>query len=253
MDPSAISNREPRWPPWRVPAPREKKGVVTTAPKSLGGAFLWPTRRRPLRLDPPAVQECVSALIDFLRLNPEGVFTTAELLNQTCLSAPQLSDVLQTLAVAGVVAENQSGGLRRWSLATSGGRRESSVSSPLRTFYTVREAAELSGLTEKAVRRRIERGTLLAVREGRAVLVSHSALQMAGLVDRRRKRSRAAIGAQTAIDLLKRGREQMSAFQLSGPTGLRRQRVETVMATLTAVGLTRREMSGGIVWRWNDR
>jgi excisionase family DNA binding protein len=58
-----------------------------------------------------------------------------------------------------------------------GADKRSTVPSPLRTQYTVAEAAALTGLKEKALRRRIERNTLKVERVGRFVFVSHAALQ----------------------------------------------------------------------------
>jgi DNA-binding transcriptional MerR regulator len=123
--------------------------------------------------------------------------------------------------------------------------------SALRTFYTVQETALIAGVSEKALRRRIERKTLPVAREGRRVFVSHAVLRLAGLVEGRRRQGRGVEGIQAIIDVLRRQpRERLSAWQLQRRSGLSRQRVETVMAGLTVAGRTRRELSGGIVWRW---
>jgi excisionase family DNA binding protein len=141
----------------------------------------------------------------------------------------------------------------------------STVSSPLRELYTVAEAAEVTGRSQKALRRRIERGTLSVVRIGRRDLfVAHSELQMAGLVDSRPRTSMTAIKLRAVIDLLrKRPRRGISAWQasrapLKHPLGkgfpedmvLPRQTVEVALASWGAAGLVTRELEGGVAWRW---
>lgn len=48
---------------------------------------------------------------------------------------------------------------------------------------TIAQAAELTGLSETALRRRVERGTLVSVRRGRQRLMVVADLKRAGLID----------------------------------------------------------------------
>jgi excisionase family DNA binding protein len=126
-----------------------------------------------------------------------------------------------------------------------------SVVSALRTQYTVAEAAALTGRSEKALRRRIDRQTLQVTRSGRRVSIPHSALQRAGLVDNRLKSTRTTEAARMIVQHLQRQpREDLSAWQLSKRGHLNRQATEIILAAFSAADLVERKVVGGVVWRW---
>jgi hypothetical protein len=136
-----------------------------------------------------------------------------------------------------------------WSIAKSGTTQRRSKD----RWYTIREAALVTGRTEKALRRRLERRTLRAQREGSKVLVSHRALAAAGLVDSQLKRTDTAHGIRLILDYLRRPpRRGASSWQLSKQGRLPRQTAEVALATLAAAGVVKRELAGGVAWRWVD-
>jgi hypothetical protein len=117
----------------------------------------------------------------------------------------------------------------------------------------VAEAAALTRVSEKALRRRIERRTIKVERVGRFVFVSHAALQDAGLADGRMKKTYTAFAVRLLVDMLRQQpREAMSTWQLASGAHLNRQAVEVVLAALAAAGVVDRRVAGGVVWRWAD-
>jgi hypothetical protein len=101
------------------------------------------------------------------------------------------------------------------------------------------------------LRRRIERGTIKAQRAGGLVYLSHAALQEAGLVDGRTKRTDAALRVRLLVDRLREPpREAMSTWQLAKGAQVHRQSAEVVLAALAAAGKVERSVAGGVTWRW---
>jgi excisionase family DNA binding protein len=186
-------------------------------------------------------------------LGGRRAYTAAELAEANGLRPQQVAIALAALGVIGHVT--RAFDARRGLVVWSGARvdRRSSVASALRTQYTVAEAAAVTGRSEKALRRRIDRRTLGVTRSGRWVLIPHSALQQAGLVDNRMKSTRTTHAAQMIVQHLQRQpRKALSAWQLSTHGDLDRQATEIILAALSAVGLVEREVAGGVVWRWRS-
>ena len=207
--------------------------------------------RRPPSWESPLVERRICELIDFLNEHPDKAFATAELEAKTGLRPQQMSVALVVLEALGRVGRRYDAGRRRYVWQNGIGDRASTVRSPLRTWYTIQEAAQMTAMSEKSLRRKIERHTIPIQHEGRRVLISHATLQRAGLIDNRSKQTRTARAVRTIIDALRRPpRRGMSAWQLSERGPLPRQTTETAMAALSAVGLVVRELEGGVVWRW---
>jgi hypothetical protein len=199
--------------------------------------------------DPTTIQRRIGSLIELLQ-KPRS-YTAAELARDTGLRPQQVA--LALAALGGVGHASRSFDAARRCVVWSGTRpdQRSSVNSPLRTQYTVAEAALLTRRTEKALRRRIERRTLETSRSGRRIWVSHAALQRAGLVDNRMKSTHTTGAVRIIVDRLRRQpRQALSAWQLSASSGIGRQSTEVVVAALTAAGLVERDVAGGVVWRW---
>jgi hypothetical protein len=186
-------------------------------------------------------------------LRERRAHTAAELAEVTGLRSQQVAVALAALGVVGHVTQafDTQRGSVVWSRARADQR--SSVASALRTQYTVAEAAAATGRSEKALRRRIDRQTLQVTRSGRWVLIPHSALQRAGLIDNRMKSTRTTEAARMIVQHLQRQpREALSAWQLSKRGDLDRQATEIILAALSAAGLVERQVVGGVVWRWGD-
>jgi predicted ArsR family transcriptional regulator len=134
------------------------------------------------------------------------------------------------------------------------------------TRYSVKEAAALTGLTEKAIRRRLDRGTLDATYEtqgggGRMVrMVTRQALARAGLlgegrVDRSDKQVRWLIAY-----LKRRPGQPLNTHVLAKQSGLPRQACQTALTTLRALDLVQKSEESPpdgrgrprVTWRWKD-
>ena len=110
-----------------------------------------------------------------------------------------------------------------------------------------RRGTRVTGLTEKAIRRRIERGTLvvgLARAQGH-IRISHRALQMAGLVDNHYKRSRTSQQIERLRDELVAKRSRLSEAN-NGGTDLSRAERLVVLGAWTEAELTRFDDSLGV-------
>jgi hypothetical protein len=175
--------------------------------------------------------------------------TTSELAAASGLRPQQAAIALVALAEIGRVRPAFHNGRRVW--LYGGADKRSSVRSPLQTQYTVPQAAAVTGLSEKALRRRIQRRTIKVERVGRWVFVSHAALQDAGVVDGRTKKTDLAFKTRLINDILRRGaRETLSTWQISSQAGLARQATEVVLAAFVATGVVERVVAGGVAWRW---
>lgn len=194
------------------------------------------------------MQRRVRALLEFLVERSPEPATVAELTVASGLRPQQTAVAVVALAEAGRIRAGFRGGRCVWSYG--GADRRSSVASPLRMQYSVAEAAALTGSSEKALRRRIERGTLEVERVGRSVFVSHAALQVAGLLDGRTKKTHTVFAVRLLLDTLRQPpREAMSTWQLSSAVSLPRQAAEIVLAALAAAGAVERVEAGGAAWR----
>lgn len=197
------------------------------------------------------MQQRVAALLKVLEDRSPEPATASELIAASGLQSQELALAVIALAEVGRIRGGYLNGRRVWWYG--GADTRSTVTSPLRTQYTVAEAAALTGLTVKALRRRIERRTIKVERVGRFVFVSHAALQDAGLVDGRLKKTHAAFAVRLIADTLRQPpREAKSTWQLSTSGRLSRQAVEVVLAALTAAGVVERVRAGGVAWRWAD-
>jgi hypothetical protein len=205
--------------------------------------------RRPLSLAPPRVQVGAERLIARLEAaHPRG-FTATELGENSGLRPQQVSVVLTALAVLGRVTAIYASDRRAyvWSSTRTDTTRRSSKDH----WYTIKEAARITGRTEKALRRRVERGTLRVQRHGSRVEVSHRALAAAGLIEGRPRPTSRAQGIRLIVYYLRRPpRRGASAWQLSSTGRLPRQTTEVALATLAAAGVVKRELAWGVAWRW---
>lgn len=225
--------------PGTVPSPRQHDDV-----RRFRG-------RRRLSIEAPLIQQRVGSMLWFLEERRSQAFGARELAQAVELPPQQTALALSALAVVGRASAGYDADRRRQVWRAGSSDQTSSVSSPLRTDYTVAEAAKLTGRSEKALRGRIERGTLLAHRSRRWVFISHAALQHAGLIDNRVKRTYTNDRIRLVVDVLrKEPRRGYSAWELGAASGLRRQTTEVVLASLAAADLVERELAGGLVWRW---
>lgn len=206
---------------------------------------------RPASAEPPLVQRRISSLIRLLDEHEGETFVVDELGGAVDLRPQQVAVALVALATVGRVSPTYDGARRRQVWRVGGADQRSSVPSPLGTQYTVAEAALATGRSEKALRRRIERGTLHVQRAGRFVFIAHAELQLAGLIDNRIKRTQTAYAARLIVDRLRQPpRRGLSIWELSKETHLARQATEVLLAALAAAGFVERELAGGVVWRW---
>jgi hypothetical protein len=200
----------------------------------------------------PKVQERIERLLDCLEVSPRVGFTASELSEASGLRPRQTSVALVTLAAVGRVTRAYDRTRRKhvWRR-----RHGEDVERPPRDRWcTIAEAAEITGRTEKALRRRVERKTLPVQRVGRHVFVSHRALALAGLGDGWLKRTHTAHGVRLITDLLRQPpRRGLSAWKVSKEARLPRQTTEVVLAALAAAGVVKRELAGGVAWRWIGR
>jgi hypothetical protein len=197
----------------------------------------------------PLVQVGIKRLLAHLEAHRQGAFTASALAEASGLRPQQASVALVALAAAGRVIPTYD--KTRRSQVWRSGRNQEAKALPRDGLLTIAEAATLTGRTEKALRRRVERKTLRAQRVGRGVYVSHRALVLAGLTEGSLKRTHTAHGARLIIDLLRRPpRRGLSTWKAATEGGLRRQTTEVVLAALAAADLVTRELAGGVAWRW---
>jgi hypothetical protein len=197
----------------------------------------------------PLVQVGIKRLLAHLEANRQGAFTASALAEASGLRPQQASVALVALAAAGRVTPTYDE-TRRTQVWRSE-RNEEAKALPRDRVLSIAEAVTLTGRTEKALRRRVERKTLQAQRVGRNVYVSHRALVLAGLMEGSLKRTRTAHGARLIIDLLRQPpRRGLSTWKASTTGHLPRQTTEVVLAALAAANLVKRELAGGVAWRW---
>jgi hypothetical protein len=121
--------------------------------------------------------------------------------------------------------------------------------------YTVEQAASLTGLTPKAIRRRIERGKLEYFTEDRRRMIPHDGLVRANLLGDRADKTKTERGIRRAIFVLSRSREGkgFTTWELRREAMLGRQVLETVLASLQALELVSGSYHMGyrqFEWRW---
>jgi DprA winged helix domain len=186
-------------------------------------------------------------------------FTMDDLARASGLSAKKVAVVLAALEVTGNARRTPTNSaLRLWAWNTEPPDRQSSVSSPIQKIYTVKEAADLTGLSEKAIRRRLEREAfmqtdrrlappdLLAPKRAGPIYISHRELQDAGLVDNRYPRTSTARNIEKLHHALSRG-EAISEANNGGTTLTRAERLMALGAWTEAGHLSFDEELG--VWR----
>jgi excisionase family DNA binding protein len=83
------------------------------------------------------------------------------------------------------------------------------------TIYTTREAANITGLTVRALRKRIERGQLQAVQHGRYWHIPRSELERVGLIARTDGQTSNREGTEVSIILAALGRERTAHKRLA--------------------------------------
>jgi hypothetical protein len=147
------------------------------------------------------------------------------------------------------------------------GRRRSQAQLEAAKQYTIKEAAELAGVSEKAISGRLDRKTLKCVmvtRGGtRRRLVPHHALVEAGLIGTRVTKTDERL-TRLVQHLRARPQQQFSTNELKwvtqrlGEPGLPLQEVRVALRTLRAAGLVSETIApprgrGGTpssLWRW---
>lgn len=191
-------------------------------------------------------------LLSVLETAPLSWFTVKDLAEVSGLQQQQAAVALTTLRVIRR-ALREYDSVRRQQVWRSGSPPTRKTGGPpaAATFYSVREAAEITGQSEKALWSRIQRKTLPVVHEGKRVLVPRSALQVAGLIDGRWRRTQTAERIEAMIDVLRLERETpLSTWQLQRASRLPRQTCELALTTLLAAGCVERRPAGGVVWAW---
>ena len=202
-------------------------------------------------------------VVRMLRKSAPSCLTTKELARASGLSTKKVAIVLTSLEITGEARRIPTdSALRLWAWNTESPDRRSTVQSPIRKVYTVKEAADLTGLSEKALRRRLERDTFMAAERRRAprdplapkregpIFISHYELQDAGLVDNRYPRTSTARNVEKLHHALSRG-ERISEANNAGSTLTRAERL-MVLGAWTEVGhLTVDEELG--VWQAPER
>jgi hypothetical protein len=211
-------------------------------------------RRRARYIQETGTEVRLRTLVSVLDAAEESSFTVKELAEASGLREQQTAVALATLRVIRLVVREYDSMRRRhvWRVG-SPPASEKGDQAAAATFYSVPEAAEETGRSEKALWSRIQRKTLPVVHEGKRVLVPRSALQAAGLVDDRWRRTHTAAGIEAMIDVLRleRGRP-LSTWQLTGASRLHRQTCELALLTLVVAGLVERKPAGGVVWAWKE-
>jgi hypothetical protein len=155
---------------------------------------------------------------------------------------------LSALELPGIALRRYDAKRQRYTWRGAAPDRRSSVASPIRTFYTVKEAAVVTGGSEKSIRRRIERRTLPSYREGHRVILTHGALQKAGLVDDRVRESVTSGGIeQLAVELRRRPEDWVPEDVLV--SRLKRSDRLVVLLAWRSAGLVE-QSSDGHCWRW---
>ena len=213
------------------------------------------TRRRGRYIQETRTEARLRTLVSVLDAAQESSFTAKELAEASDLREQQVAVALTTLRVIRrVVREYDSvRGRNVWRAGGPPARSEKRDRPAAATFYSVPEAAAVTGQSEKALWSRIQRKTLPVVHEGKRVLVPRSALQAAGLVDGRWRRTHTAAGIEAMIDVLRREKGRaLSTWQLRRASLLRRQTCELALTTLVVAGLVARKPAGGVVWAWKQ-
>jgi hypothetical protein len=194
-------------------------------------------------------------LRELLRLieAPGSTFTVKELAELSGLRHQQASVALTTLQILRRAVRVYDPVRRQqvWRSGSSPAGKRKGGTPAAATFYSVPEASEITGHSEKALWSRIQRKTLPVVHEGKRVLVSRSALQVAGLIDGRWRRTQTAERIEAMVDVLRLERgAALSTWQLEQASRLPRQSCELALATLLVAGRVERRPAGGVVWAW---
>lgn len=118
------------------------------------------------------------------------------------------------------------------------------------TLLTVKEAAEAAGITEKAIRRRIERDTLWSEKIDGRLLIAQADLRRAGLLETMRD-TRTNAGAARLVEFLSHRRgEDFSTYELMDQSLLPRQTCAVALITLRAAGMVEKRYDPTRVNRW---
>jgi hypothetical protein len=193
------------------------------------------------------------ALATELLRNPKHPFTAEQLGRLAGLSHQRVSVALVALEVTRRATRRYDAELHRDVWLGMRTDHSSTASSALRTTYSIAEAARVTRRTEKALRRRIERGTLSVFRVGRFVYTTHADLQVAGLIDNRPKMTVTARRILALTEELRASGRRSSGREYVGEAslpdvGFRRTDLLVVMGVWQAVGLV--ERTGDTAWRW---
>jgi excisionase family DNA binding protein len=124
--------------------------------------------------------------------------------------------------------------------------------------YTIAEASSATGVSEQAIRRRIERGTLTAwVPAGeRRRVMTHEELLRVGLLRGAPRATRTRRGIMRMIEYLRGDpTRSLTTEELRWHTQRPRQTLEVALAVLRAAGVVTRGYHAGFgqyTWSWSD-
>lgn len=213
--------------------------------------------RRP-KSDKNAVERGARAIVLALKDADEGL-ATKQLALAAGLPVQTASVVLHTLRQLQLADRVRDPDTRlqmwRWRGDKPALRRSAAPSSG--QPYTIDEAAALTGLTPKALRRRIERGTLGYFAERRRRLIPHAALESANLLGGRADKTEIERNTRRVIYVLatmpREKTKTTRELQLEMQPLIYRPVVETTLATLRALRLVDRSYNESFKefeWRW---
>lgn len=185
--------------------------------------------------------------------------TTARIRLETGFTTQATAIAMETLKAVGWVEKVWDADLRiwQWALRNPAGYTPPAERPPREDrLYTVAEAAVATGLTETAIRRRVERRTLFAVRGGDRgrLVITHEALLRAGLIDRAVPMTLTCRRIWRMVeDLRGDPNRPRTVEELRQHTGASRQVCEIALIVLRAAGLVAREFRRGYgqyTWTW---
>lgn len=191
----------------------------------------------------------------------EEHLTTAEASLRTGFRPQAAAIAMETLRAIGWVESVWEPDLRMWRWAPldpGGYSPPPRQARPEDRVYTISEAATASGLSRRAIQRRVERGTLASyIPPGeRRRVVSHEALLLGGLVDRAIRTNATSRGISRIVQQLLADPSQVKTVaELQPHALLPRQVCELALIVLRAAALVERTYDSRFrqyTWRWAD-
>jgi hypothetical protein len=243
----------------RIVVPKKERARQVAGYKGRTMSSLWRLPPRGLPEETEA-QRRAAALVRLFE--DEGVaLTTAEVALQTGFPQQAAAVALETMRAIGRVSRTWDQDLRIWRWAAATGPAEVPPEREDR-LYTIAEAAAATGLSEKAIRRRVERRTLAASveggghdgRGGRRVL-THEALLRAGLLEGAPRTTKTSRGIERMLTHLRGATQPLTTDGLREHAGVPRQVCEVALVVLRAAELVTREFNEGFrqyMWSWSN-